>query len=276
MIKNIWNKRPGSSLWVPQNYDTSNEYYLNFDKVNDGVQCDSVLGNSVFDPNTPNAPFSINLWVYCIDNGEASLGTMLHKGHNTPTGVNVGYQMHVFAGNATRVKLGFNVRHGDGSDGQQATMADNGGSGNGSLLRNQWQMVTFVYNGDGDKRIRGYVQGVECTAYSSRTAGTGNARDDSARPLIIGNKDSGQVTWNGRIRDIKMFHGIALSSVQITALFTGTIPSGLSSYYDFHEGRGYALHDIIGGGHGRLGSFSGNGTTPVFTPGSSAPTWSIF
>lgn len=278
MFKSLWNKKPqgDNNLWIPSNYDTSHQYYLSFDKSDDGVKCNSVNGNSVYDSATPNAPFTANVWVYAKSNGEATLGTIVHKGHNNPTGINVGYQMHVFVGNATRTKLGFNIRHGDGSDAQQATMADNANSGTGSLLLNQWQMVTMVYNGDGDKKIRGYVNGTEIATYSLRQAGTGNVRDDSTEPLIIGNKNSGQVTWDGYIRDLKIFKGIALTPTQISNLFTGTVPSGLTSYYDFHEGRGYALHDIRGGGHGILGRCTGSGASPVFSPSGATAIWGIY
>ena len=275
MLNSIWNKPPDGEkrIYIPANYDTSHQYYLNFDKVDDGVLCDPVVGNNVYDSSVVNAPFSVFCWVYCKSNGESTLGAILHKGHNNPTGVNVGYQLHVYAGNASFVKVGCNVRHGDGSDGQQATSAD---SGSGHLPRNAWAHVGFVYNGDGDKKIRTYVNGADIGTYDSRTAGTGDVRDDSGQPLIIGNKNNGSVTWDGYVRDVKVFHGIALTPTQISDLYTGTIPSGLSSHYDFHEGRGYALHDIVGGGHGRLGRCSGSAGSPVFTPGGATATWAIY
>lgn len=266
MHKSIYrlNQRKNGQSWLQQ-YNLSHDYYLSFDKVDDVVRIDPMDNINVFDPENANPMLSLFTWVYCKSNGESTLGTIFNKGHAN----NAGFQLHVYAGNASFVKVGTNIRHGDGSDGQQATNAD--GASNGSLPRNQWAFVGFTYNEDGDHKLKTYVNGSQIS-YSVHTAGVGALVDDTPYPLFIGNKLNGTVDWDGYIRNTMFFKGIALTASQISSLYTGIIPAGLTAHYPFYEGRGYVLHDVVGGAHGRIGKQTGTGGG-LFTPGAGGATW---
>lgn len=275
MFNSLWNRTPNGQqkLWVPPNYDTTHQYYLNFDKVDDSVQCLPKSNINCYDPSVLNAPFSFFAWVYTIDAGEGTLGTICYKDQSTSgTDPSQGYKFHVFALSSSKLKLGANLRSGDGTDAQRATSATT----NSVLPINGWHQVGFVFNDDGTKKIKIYLDGVN-QSLSTQTACTGDVLDDSNLPLYIGNRWRGDVTFNGRIRDVMVFKGVALNATEVANLFTGTIPASITARYDFHEGRGFALHDIIGGAHGTLGRSTGT-AGGTFIPGGSGSgtTWGIY
>lgn len=226
-------------------------------------------GNDVYDSSTVNAPFTFECWALGNSNGGSTLGNICNKGHGI-TDAQIGYQIHVFAGNSNLMKVGMNVAHGNGADTSRATFADN--SSNGAFQIGRLNHVVMVYNELGDKNITAYINGVSISG--TLTAGTGNVIDDSSKPLYIGNKLNGSVTWDGYIGNIRVYHNKALSAAQVLNNYNGTITAGATCYWPFKEGAGVSTFDTIGSYELDFGVI----TNSVFAANSSnnAPPWKLF
>lgn len=225
-------------------------------------------GNDIYDSSVINAPFTFEAWVYGDSNGRSTLGTICNKGHGISNSQK-GYQIHVFSGNATNMKVGMNVAHGSGSDADRATFADS--TANGQFIRKKLNHVVLVYNELGDKKITAYINGASIAG--TLTAGTGNVIDDTLNPLYIGNKLDGSVTWDGYIGDVRVYHNRALSATEVLSNYNLSITSGATSYWPFQEGIGPLTIDTVG----RYELDFGTIASSVFVPAtaSNPPIWKL-
>lgn len=259
MSQAVWVKTnlTQSSEWVtPAIFSPSNNYGISFNKNNlEAIRCQINSNVDVYDSSIANAPFSAEAWIYTRSNGRSSLGIVFNKGYESQYSPAAhGYQMHVYSGASGFVKLGANVRHNTGLDADQATAAD--GATNGSVPLNAWTHVCMVYNEDGNKEIKTYVNGSAITLAGSTQNGTGAVVNDSMDQLYIGNKKNGSCTFDGIIKDVRIYHNKALSAAEVMNNYNGTPTAGSTAYFDFVEGGGTSLTDSVSSINAYCGTIS--------------------
>lgn len=211
-------------------------YAVNFPKIGPSFSTHAVRipphsSINQYDGVNANPVFSIEVWVVVLSNGGSTLGSIFNKGYETSSPPSLGYQMHVYAGNSSTVKLGCNVRHNTGLDADQATFAD--ASGSGTIPLRRLTQVVMVYNRNSDKNIEAFVNGVQIS--SSGQAGTGDVVDDSGKALYIGNKFNGSIIHHGLVKQFRFYKGIALTPTQVAANYAGTPTEGASCYFPFND-----------------------------------------
>ncbi|MFA6100407.1 MAG: LamG domain-containing protein [Patescibacteria group bacterium] len=229
----------GDSYHTPFSLD----HYVKFDGKSTALRVEASSAVNIYSSTTPNSPFTFEAKVYPLRGGEGNSGNICYKDQSaSSTNPSAGYKFHLFGPSSVAAKLGANARHGDGTDAQRATSATS------SLVLNfaQWSLVHFVYNSGGDKKISIYVNG-SAAALSTQSAGVDDLLDDASLPLFVGNRWKGDQTFNGYIRDVRIYKGVGLTSAQITAVYASSEIAGSTAFWDFDEGAGIYLKDKVGG-----------------------------
>lgn len=141
--------------------------------------------------------YSISVWIYPRSDGGGNLGRMADKGSSN----SVGFILFVRDKAAGKMRVRIIVCH-------DTTNLD---MWTGVILPiNTWSHIAFVYNEDGGKEGKIYINGVLQSV--AATGGDGAVSDDSAEDLYIGNREVSNREFDGFLDDI-MFFNKALSAV---------------------------------------------------------------
>ncbi len=91
---------------------------------------------------------------------------------------------------------------------------------NGSIGRAKWQFIAMTYDGNGDRKVRLYIDGVEVDYHTQGAAIQKYAIDsDPTTPLAIGAMANGGISpFGGRLDEARVFD-IALDASEILALY---------------------------------------------------------
>ena len=203
----------------------TNNYALN---LNHGIETGFRTVNNA---NVPlgNSERTISLWVN-LDQYYGGAGNLMHYGNNDCTGLMFGM------GHDTNGKLIFWGGCQDWHSGLQIPL-------------NQWAHIAMVYNGAGI--ITAYVNG------QGQSYNIGNL-NTLAGSLFLGvqtinNGASYRSSMDGQLDEAKVFNR-ALTSQEIMDEFSGSAPAqnNLTAYFNFEEGTGTSVEDIVGGNNGLL------------------------
>ena len=168
----------------------------------------TVAADPTIDANGKTA-LSISAWINPASDGELNNGRIVGK-----TGLGTtGYKFIVSNDNAAAVKLESTIFHDGVADSVAVTNTL-------PVALNTWSFVAMVYNEDGAKKIKIYVNSV-LIALSTDTAGVGTIDDDSALALIIGNETGVNRTFDGLIDDVRIWPN-ARSAIQMRDLYNQT------------------------------------------------------
>jgi hypothetical protein len=169
---------------------------MEFDGVSDCVQ---IAPNAAIN-QYGHASFTVSAWIYPHSRGQGGTGRIVCKRGN-------GYDMYLSNGNILNVYI------------PHTTTAAQRASAKNAITLNTWQHIVFVYNEDGNKTIKLYVNGI-LKSGGSTTAGKGNLSDDRTANLTIGRYSTSAIRqFDGFIDDVRFF-GQALTAAQVNLLYS--------------------------------------------------------
>jgi galactose mutarotase-like enzyme len=146
--------------------------------------------------------FAVSTWIYPRSMGQDGAGRIVSKR-------NSGYEFFLTGQNAVAVYIPHTTRYAFQT------------SANNTIMLNTWQHVAFVYNEDGDNKIKLYVNGKLLTA-ASDIAGLGTLSDDRQYALVIGRYGNfGIRHFDGFIDDVRIFNQ-TLGESQVDLLYNQT------------------------------------------------------
>jgi hypothetical protein len=196
-------RNDGSIFGSPQyvNGHDGNGQALDFSGGGDGVNA----SRGVWVDNLP--AITVSAWVYPRSEGENSRANILSK---SSTGWINDWNFGISA-SGTNTLCGL-VGTTSGTNYLQRCAVDN------SVTLNQWQHVTFVWNGTLDTHLalEIYINGLE-TSYNAAldSDGGGSKGDDSLRDIVIGNKMNSGKTWDGFIDEVILYNrSLSFAEVQ--------------------------------------------------------------
>jgi hypothetical protein len=171
---------------------------LAFNGVSDYVR---IAPNAAINQYGRNA-FSVSAWIYPHSRGQSGVGRIVCKR-------NGGYDFYLSGGNVLNVSI------------PHSTATAQRSSAKYAITLNAWQHVAFVYNENGDKTIKLYVNGILQTG-GSKTAGAGTLSDDRGAVLTLGRYSTSAIRhFDGFIDDVQFFDN-ALAESQVSSLYTQT------------------------------------------------------
>lgn len=179
----------------------------NFDGVDDVINCGSSA--SLGDINV----FTYTAWIFPNTFGEGSFARIINKSASPSTGKF--FNVHDNT-SGTRNSLHLLIDT-SGTD-AEAHAADN------SIVTGAWQFVAASFDSSLVPRLyRGTPSAdVAELSYASQVTGTGSVNTDATYNLLIGNRDNGTRTFDGRIADVRIFN-IVLSLSELLAVQRGLI-----------------------------------------------------
>ncbi len=124
-----------------------------------------------------------------------------------------------------------------------------------ALTIEQEHHIVATYNEDDDKKIKIYVDGV-LVSLSIDTAGDGTVSDDSGDELVIGNSTTGNRTFDGQIKDVRIYKDKSLTAAEALSRSNGGTVSGATAHWDFSDGSGTTVTDIVGSNDGTIAADS--------------------
>jgi hypothetical protein len=143
--------------------------------------------------------FAVSAWIYPHSRGQGGAARIVCKR-------SAGYEFYLSSNNILSVYIPHT------STAAQLTSARN------AITLNAWQHVAFVYNENGDKAVKLYVNGVLQTG-GSKIAGRGTLSDDRQTSLTIGRYSTSAIRqFDGLIDDVRIF-GQALTASQVGLLY---------------------------------------------------------
>ncbi len=219
--------------------ETQDGNALLFDKVDDTV---SVAAHSSIDQNGATA-FTIEATINPQSVGENN-GTIVNKRGD-------GYYLVISntAGNTARLACVFDF--GGGTDAQIVTAADSSGRVN----YNEESHVVITFNEDSDNKLKAYING-SLASLSTDTAGVGTLNDDSANAMAIGNDLSEGRTFDGQIKDVRIYRNKALTAAEALSRSNGGTVTGATAHWDMSDGSGTTVTDIVGSNNGTIAADS--------------------
>lgn len=224
------------SIYDNINLDDSIKYGLDFyssDKVTVAANSNIDIKNySTFTVEATIFPRSVGNAGRIVDKTNSSIGSK-------------GYALYLNNNSGSSCKILANIAHAT----TNATFSSTGSP----ITYNQKNHVIMTYNEDGDLKIKIYVNGVQITS-ATVVAGAGALKDDSTNSLIIANRSSTNAQFDGLIYSIIVYGGKALTSTEAINRYSGIPVSGATANFDFHEGSGSTLNDIV---NSLSGSISG-------------------
>ncbi len=175
-----------------------NETGLVFNGTDDVI---AVGANSVIDANGKTA-LTITAWINPASDGGGNAARMLDKG----------YYFYITNESSGVVHLRFSLI---------MAGADVGSVKNGGVTLNKWSHVAAVYNEDGNKKGKLYIDGF-LQSLDVDIAGVDAVSDDSADDLRIGNTDVGSSGFDGSISDVRIYDE-ALSQNRIVQIMNESL-----------------------------------------------------
>ena len=116
------------------------------------------------------------------------------------------------------------------------------------LKTNQWYFLAVTWDGT---TAKAYINGNLDNSASASGTLTGDATTEG----WIGAHRYGNSSWertNGELSDVKVYNR-ALTQDEITTLYNGgNVTDGLICHWDFHEGTGLTLGDVVGSNDGTI------------------------
>jgi hypothetical protein len=175
---------------------------LAFNGVSDYVQ---VAPNAAIN-QYGRSSFAVSAWIYPHSMGQGGYGRIVSKRI-------AGYDFYLSGTNAISVYIPHTTRLAFRT------------SVNNAIILNTWQHVAFVYNEDGDKAVKLYVNGKLLTD-GLTIAGQGTLSDDRQTNLTLG-RLNGSTTYpfDGFIDDVRIFNQ-SLSSASLEAMYDEGITAG--------------------------------------------------
>ena len=128
-------------------------------------------------------------WVVVFNadsDGEGNYGRLLEKTD--------GYMFSTSAESSGAVKLSYKIDHGTTDINSETSRI---------IRLNKVEFLTAVYNEDGAKKLKIYMNGVLST---TSDAGAGDLSDDSSGNVYIGNKSDDSRTFDGTIKDVRIYN----------------------------------------------------------------------
>jgi hypothetical protein len=162
-------------------------------------------------PNTAinqygRSSFAVSTWIYPRSMGQDGEGRIVSKR-------NPGYEFFLTGQNAIAVYIPHTTRY--------AFQV----SANNAITLNTWQHVAFVYNEDGDNKIKLYVNGKLLTD-GFNIVGLGTLSDDRQYALVIGRYGNFSIRhFDGFIDDVRIYNQ-SLSSSRLEAIYNEGITVG--------------------------------------------------
>lgn len=137
-------------------------------------------------------------WINPASAGENNLGNIVNKAN----GAVRGYKFELFGTpSALKFQLIFS-----GTDSKVRT---------GNIITfDTWLFVGAVYNEDGDKKSKLYINGI-LQSLDVDDTGVGSIVDDSTQDLVIGNREDNDRTFDGALSDIRIYSDEAFSQARI-------------------------------------------------------------
>ena len=209
----------GSRIIAPQTSAFSNTKSLDFDGVDDFVDCGD-NDNLSFGDGTTDSPFSISAWVK-IPTGSAGFYICSKQTENSPPSRDE-YALYI---SAVDSKMTFFVI-------DQDIANRRGRATNAISIINQWFHVAVTYSGVGGSSaqngIKLYVNGVRSdTTDSNKNSYT--AMHNTTSPFRIGLYTESIISPSGNVDEVAIFNS-ELSASDITAIYNSGNPASLSSY----------------------------------------------
>jgi hypothetical protein len=160
--------------------------------------------------------FAVSAWIYPRNMGRDGAGRIVSKR-------NSGYEFYLTGQNAIAVYIPHTTRY--------AFQV----SANNAITLNAWQHVAFVYNEDGDNKIKLYVNGKLLTG-SSDIAGLGTLSDDRQYALVIGRYGNFSIRhFDGYIDDVRIFNQ-SPSSARLEAMYNeGKTAGSLGAWWKMDD-----------------------------------------
>lgn len=215
--KNLWSKSVPTTPAI--------EYALDFDGNGDYVNCGAVR---------PAADFSIRVEVMfdALDNFHRIVGNRNNEGSR------VGFELITVQ---TSNLLRFQVDNGPTYNFIDSTSA---------VTTGVWYNLTIIRNGTDIELYIGDTS--EGTPSGAVTGDLGTDADDfymaTSKDVIA----TSAFFLEGKIRDVKVFDGKALSGAEVATLNAGGSVSGLTNHWDFSDGMGSTLSDVVGSNDGTI------------------------
>jgi hypothetical protein len=143
--------------------------------------------------------FAVSAWIYPHSTGQGGSGRILSKRL-------AGYDFYLSGSNVINVYI------------PHTTKAAQRSSAINAITLNAWQHVIFVYNEDGDKAVKLYINGVLQTN-GTNVAGQGTLSDDRRTNLTLGRYNTSTIRYfNGFMDDVRIYNQ-ALGEYQIDQLY---------------------------------------------------------
>jgi hypothetical protein len=163
-------------------------------------------------------------WVYIRSTGTSSNGILYYKG------VNNYIRTEAQSGSNVKIRssMAFDVTRGDAQTAVNVLVA-------------VWHHIVSVYNEDGDKKIKIYVDSVPSQII--QTAGATNISDDSASVEYLGDKSTADFAFDGLFKSFRIYRNKALSAAEViksynSGRFASKPVSGCTEEFLFTEGAG--------------------------------------
>ena len=179
---------------------------LLFDGVDDKI---TVPADSAIDANGKTA-LTITAWINPSSDGESNTGRIVDKYDSSSA---AGYRLFLSNESGTSFKINASIVH--------ATQPATAKTGAITGIKDVWGNVAFVYNEDGAKKIKIYLNGVLQANTDTDDEGIDAIVNDNANPLLIGNLVGGVRAFDGSISDVRIYD-VALTQVEIADIMNIT------------------------------------------------------
>lgn len=186
------------ATWIDNTNDEDCRFALDFDGVDDYVEIFPNSSINVFGKNE----ITIGAWIYPRSAGENNYGRIIDKANETSDDDGVGFKFGLYGIDQNNFKLSAKVQH---NITNALTLSS------GLFPFNKWYFVAFVYNEDGNKAIKIYINGLNESGI--QIFGEGHVLDDSDVFLKIGNFALDSIrTFDGAIDEVKIWNKALNSS----------------------------------------------------------------
>jgi hypothetical protein len=257
---------PTTTAALTRNAETTNTYTtagnfpapsggncLSFDgTATGGDDYVSIPNSATGNQYTGSTSFSIETWCFIRSAGEGDLGRIIGKSSSDT----VEHMLYVASTSGNYAVLTWVIKR-DALDSQvQCTSS--------TIPLNTWIHVLCTWaDGEAPKMYYNSTD-ISSPVGSGSIIGSGNILDDSARNLIIGNRNNASTydrTFDGFIQTVRIYRDKALSAAEVATLYNagrGTaianIPSvtGCTAEYLFNEGTGSTLTDTVAANNGTI------------------------
>lgn len=236
----------------------------NFNDIDSNI---TVPADTTIDVNTIGS-MSISAWIYVDTDGENSVGRIIDKTDDraSPT---KGYSFNVQGESSSTVKLRFFVKYDGAADAEVVTST--------TLSTGAWHKVVAVLQADDSADI--FIDG-SIAAYETDTSGVGSPVDDSAVDLVIGNANSDDANFDGKIDDVRIYNApLSTASLAITKCFGLTrfrVPGTIDRIYAIFSGTLWRLDDDFKGYTSIDAGFTASKETNFVTGRASDGTYRLF